>query len=213
MAALTREDWIGKPCVIIAPGPSLTQQDCDKLLFVPDVKSIVVNDAYLVAPWADILYAGDAIYWKAKRPKFNGEKVLPYGEPQSSRGKVAEKIGATMVPVKWGKGLALDGDYIHAGHCSGFQALNLALNFGSNPIYLLGFDCKPGPGGRLHFNGNHKPPLRNGLPFKKMISEFERAADQLRVNKTVFNLTRSTALSCFPRVNVEEVRVNVEEVA
>lgn len=205
--------WTDRPCVIFASGPSLTQQDTNRLLAIPDIVSIAVNDTYRVAPSSDVLYAGDVAWWRHHNgaPNFNrdGLKLIPYGPKGSSRWQTAEKFGLGMIPISWGRGLSFKHGEIHAGHCSGFAALNLSIQYGAgskHPIYLLGFDCHAEDNARLHFFGQHPKPLRNGLPFKKMIKEFELAARQIEDRGLkVINLSRKTALECFDMMSIEDI--------
>ena len=53
--------WVDETAVCIASGPSLTQADVDYVR--GKARVIVVNNGYLLAPWADVLYAADARWW------------------------------------------------------------------------------------------------------------------------------------------------------
>lgn len=196
-------------CVIIATGPSLTQQDVDLIKKNKDkVATIVINDAYRLAPWADVLFSSDAAWINHHKgvPTFKGQKITLESKPDTKAYRQSKKYGFQSIPWKWGSGLDLGSNKVHAGLCSGFAAFNYAVNLAFDPICLLGFDCMAEDNAKLHFFGNHPKPLRNGLPFTKMISEFNKAADQIytRGEPHVFNMTRKTALTCFNRIDIEK---------
>jgi hypothetical protein len=59
--------WEGKTVVCIAGGPSLTKEQLELVRAARErdaVRVIVINDAYLIAPWADVLYFADARWAK-----------------------------------------------------------------------------------------------------------------------------------------------------
>ena len=64
----------GRPCVVVASGPSLTAEDVDYCRERAAV--IVVNDNYKLAPWADVLYAADPEWWDLHQgaPSFQGDR-------------------------------------------------------------------------------------------------------------------------------------------
>lgn len=104
-------------------------------------------------------------------------------------------------------GLSLDPLRINQGGNSGHQALNLAVLFGCNPIVLVGFDMRLGPGGEKHFYPDHREGLSNpdhmacmrwAVRFRLTVPDLKRAG------VTVLNASRRTALDCFPRVTLDE---------
>ena len=68
------EDWIGETVVCIGGGPSLTLADVTSI--AGKARVIAINDAYRMAPWADMLYACDLKWWRWHdgAPYFLGEK-------------------------------------------------------------------------------------------------------------------------------------------
>ena len=207
---MTPKSMKNRTCVIIASGPSLRQQDVNLIAKHKDqITTVVINDAYRLAPWADVLFSSDAAWishhgGNIAHLKF--EKITLESEPGSKADRQARRYGFKAIPFKWGSGLNLGSNAVHAGHCSGFAAFNHAVNQGFDPICLIGFDCMAEDNARLHFFGNHPKPLRNGLPFKKIVAEFEKAATQIeaRGEPAVFNFTRKTALTCFDQMDLED---------
>jgi hypothetical protein len=88
---------------------------------------------------------------------------------------------------------------------SGAMAINLAVLAGAKRIIALGLDCQYMNGKRHHF-GNHPTGLGNALSVKKWPASFKRlAANAKGKGVEVLNASRSTALDCFERVNLEDV--------
>lgn len=165
-------------------------------------RTIAVNDAWRLAPWADLLYACDFAWWDHHGgvPDFRGAKVS-----QDQR-----------CPLKWPEilrirgehrpGLSLDPDCIHFGSNSGYQALNLAVLLGAKRIVLLGFDMKPAPDGRRHWFGNHPGALHRHSPYGDWIRNFRTTLPDLeRAGVEVINCTPGSALDCFPSARMEDV--------
>lgn len=95
---------------------------------------------------------------------------------------------------------------VGAGGNSGFQALNLAVQFGARKIILAGFDMTDDSGvhwyGRNTWSGANNPDYTN---FRKWISAFESAAPQLAaLGVRVVNTSPHSALTCFPKMSLQE---------
>src|SRR3546814_16900792 len=58
-----RKRWDGMTVACIASGPSLTAEDCESIR-TAGLPAIVTNNTWQLAPWADVLYAGDYQWWK-----------------------------------------------------------------------------------------------------------------------------------------------------
>lgn len=166
---------------------------------------IVVNTTYLRAPWADLLYACDAPWWLEHKgaPDFAGLKV-------TQDAQAAKRWGLKRVPVEHADGLSLEPRRIHCGAelgNGGYQALNLAVLMGARRILLLAYDMQPGANGELHHHGDHPPGLNN--PDAGMMAvwaaNFETTLPDLkRAGVEVINCSRATALTCFPRMPIDE---------
>jgi hypothetical protein len=186
-----------KTWAIIGGGPSLRREDVE--LLRGRVSTIAINDAYKLAPWADILYACDAKWWDWHQgvPAFGGKK---YG------------FECKDAPIRWPDvlilrdagvyGLGKD-DGVCRGFNSGYQALNLAINLGATRVLLLGYDMSLGEGGRSHWFGDH--PDRAESPFHLMIEAFD-SLPMLLIERgiEVVNCSRRTALKAFPVVPIED---------
>jgi len=185
---------------IIASGPSLTKEDCD-LIETTNWKTITTNDSWRLAPFADILFACDTSWWNKY---YNDVKQGYKGECWTSSQRAKDlykdlKYTASSLSI----GLNTNGR-LTVGN-SGFQSINLAYNLGAKRIFLLGFDCKADSQKRHHWFGQHPDGLSKKQNFSKWKEDFcEIAKDLKKQNIEVFNITRDSALNCFPKITVEQ---------
>lgn len=194
----------GRPCIVAAPGPSLTREVAE---LCRGEMVLAVNDAYRLLPGAFALYACDAAWWEARNPDFAGERWTSHSlSPRNDKTMVAERFGLRVVEGADGIGFSRDPARIHYANNSGFQAVNLALLWGCDPVILVGFDMRA-VGKRTHFFGNHKAPLRDTPgSFGKWIGNFTKAAEMLwHPRPTILNATPGSALRCFPMVDLADV--------
>lgn len=195
--------WSGL-CIVAASGPSLT----------PEVASlcrghrvIAVNDVYRLLPEADVLYACDRAWWEHHKgcPDVAGERWTSHSlAPKNDKREIAGRFGLRVVEGADRLGFSRDPGLIHYGNNSGYQAVNLAILWGADPIVLVGFDMRR-VDGRTHFFGEHKSPLRPPANFGKWIGNFTKAADLLgQPRPRILNATPGSALRCFPMVDLEQ---------
>jgi hypothetical protein len=189
--------WVGETVVCLATGPSLTAADVDYCR--GRARVIAINDAVRLAPWADALYACDAVWWKwhAGVPTFTGPKwsledrawashAARY--PDVQRLANTGRMGLERVPTG-----------LRSGRNSGYQAINLAVHYGAARILLLGYDMQPGRGGKNHFFGEH--PIRRASPYPLFRQHFESLKQPLAAaGIVVLNCTPGSALATFPHV-------------
>lgn len=182
--------------VCLATGPSLTAEDVDYCHGKAVV--IAVNDAYRLAPWADVLIANDAAWWRVHRgvPDFAGEKYcLEASAATSGAVTVLDYTGET--------GIETEPTGLRSGRCSGGAAINVALHLGATRIVLLGYDMRGD-----HFFGRHPAPLRTTQPhqFETFRDALATMADPLhRLGVSVINCTPASALTCFPSGDLRAV--------
>jgi hypothetical protein len=74
----------------------------------------------------------------------------------------------------WADGLSTDPEFIHYGHSSGYQLINLALHYGVTEFVLIGYDLRypkgynghtREPGGDRHFFGEYPAALQHWTKF------------------------------------------------
>jgi hypothetical protein len=191
--------WSGR-CVVAAPGPSLTEEVAE---LCRGERVIAVNDAYRLLPWAEVKYACDAQWWEIHSCNvLSGEKWTSHSlSPKND--KRGMSAGFHIIEGRDGVGFSRDPAVIHYASNSGFQAVNLALLFGADSIVLVGFDMRE-VGGKTHFFGNHKTPLRDGHQFGPWIRKFADAAARLGPAPRIINATPGSALTCFPMMPLAE---------
>lgn len=111
---------------------------------------------------------------------------------------IAADMGIKLVNGAPNPGFCFEPGRVHLGQNSGFQAVNLALQFGAETVWLLGFDMQP-QGDRRHFFGEHPAPLNLRSNYNRFIAEFNEAARLLPSHIDIFNCTPGSALRCFER--------------
>lgn len=193
--------WAGDRAFIIATGPSLAPQDVDAVRGQGRV--IVVNKAYLLAPWADILFSIDRQFWDGVQPEFAGEKWT-----------VAGCSSILAHGLNWTESIKQPGisdRRLHWTAGSGGTAINLAFLFGCDPIILLGFDMRMGVDAetgeeRAHFHPDYPRSNPDAQRFRRWRWELGKMVPTLeRAGTRVINCTRKTEIDCFERQPLEAV--------
>jgi hypothetical protein len=136
------------------------------------------------APWADAMFAMDRAWWrmylKDVSAKFTGAR---YTSSKNVRGSVTVDLGG-------------------AGN-SGSAAIRLAAYLGANRVVLIGYDCKKGSDGRVHFHGDHPKGLGNAGSMPRWLAHYKSTADYL-APLNIINASRDTALTLWPRMSLEQ---------
>lgn len=200
------ERWPGATVVIIGGGPSLTPWQVDACRGRANVRVIAVNNAYILAPWADCLYFCDDKWWtwhhKALRD-WRGWIVRLQGGLHNfgdERIKVLRNLDHAS-------GLSSDRTGLHTGRNSGYQAINLAVHFGAKKIVLLGFDQQADvseQGVRTHWHKDH-PGGTSVDVYKAMLPNFPTLVQPLAERGIeIVNCTPGSAIQCFRRGNIDD---------
>lgn len=193
--------WPQSTVVCIASGPSLTREDCDLVRDAHregQVKVIVINTSYQLAPWADCLYACDARWWKWH----DGARDFQ-GLKYSLQDARVKDYGVTVLKNTGTTGLDVRPSGLRTGHNSGYQAINLAVHFGAKQIVLLGYDLKRAPDGKVHWHGDHRQAVN--VPLSLFLPTFQTLVQPLqKLGVSVVNCSRETALTCWPRVALRD---------
>lgn len=188
-------DWSGEVAAVIASGSSLATVDLDALH--GRVRAIAVNRSFERAPWADALYGADPAFWA----HCDGARTFA-GLRITCDAGAARHWGLHHVTVETGvHTLRLDPPgTVGSGGNSGFQALNLVVQFGARRILLLGIDlCGE------HWHAAHPAPLKNPRPHTliKWARRFDRAAGDLRqAGAEVINCSPNSALTAYSKMPV-----------
>lgn len=93
---------------------------------------------------------------------------------------------------------------IGSGGNSGFQALNLAVQFGCAKIILVGFDMHDQNG--IHWHGKHDGNLRN--PTRQSLGKWRAAIDRQaglleQIGVRVLNASPVSALTAYPKMTFD----------
>lgn len=177
---------------LLAPGDSLTVEQCEAVRGRVD-KVIAVSDAYRLAPWADVIVANDAAWWRL-RPDARLIPLRYSANPNVDGVEQVKKFGTV----------------IGRGSNSGVLAMWVARMLGAKRMLLIGFDMKG-----THFFGPHKDDLHNTTPeqfndFKTYFVKMKEILDGDDIE--VINCTPKSALKCF-RMAPLDVALGMREAA
>lgn len=186
--------WPGETVAVLATGPSMSQSVADQ---VRGLRCVVVNDAFRLAPWADILYAADRRWWEANPDALDFSGIRLCAQP-GVRGVGYMQHSGTQ-------GFDPDPSRIRTGGNSGYQAVHVAIHTGAARVLLLGFDMRG-----THFFGEHtkRTPdgvlLRNTSPetFRRWVQRFDTLKGH---GAEIINCTPGSAISAFPFASIDEV--------
>ncbi len=209
--------WPGATFVLFGGGPSMSQALVDACRgrrdAGQDVRCIAINDAYRLAPWADVLYFCDDKWWRWHHRKIGDWKGLIVrlqgGEHDfgDARIKVLRNLDEK-------RGLSERRDGLHTGQNSGYQAINLAVHLGARRIVLLGYDMQaPLVGGlpKTHWFGDH-PGGTSPDVYAQMLPHFESLVEPLAARGIeIINATPSSRLHCFPTKTLATVLAGFTE--
>lgn len=199
-----RPEWCGT-VVCIAGGPSLTQAQLDLVREAREldaVRVIGVNNAYQRAPWVDVIYACDLMWWKTYLPDIKRRGLACELVTQDASAHKQFQL-TTRVSGSASDGLGIG--EIHTGGNGGHAAVNLAYLWGAKRILLLGYDMKRGPEGERHWHPDHPKPLIQQQNFEQWIHRFKSTARDLeKLGIAVVNCTPGSALPWFPHADLGE---------
>lgn len=193
--------WPNSTVVCIGGGPSLTVEDVNYC--EGKARVIAINNAYLLAPWADILYAADSKWFKWQyRDHAQAIDAFP-GPKYSLQPDSARWPGVQVLKNTGERGLELKPTGLRAGRNSGYQAINLSIHLGAARIVLMGYDMSIGEKGRAHWHDEHPDRLRS--PYSAFRQNFETIVAPLKeLGIEVINCSRRSALKAFPMRPLEE---------
>lgn len=197
-------DWSGETAVIVGTGPGAIAEPLEP--FKDKARFFVIKSSWRLAPFADALYGLDKGWWIANlgAHKFRGLKFSPspticrvYRDIRYVRLRPFAKLLTAETGVV-GCGLRTGG-----GH-SGFQAINLAVQFGAKRILLVGFDMTLGHG--AHWKDDERGV---GKPDDGRIRSWREAMDGCaaqfsELGVDVINCTPQSALTAYPKMALDE---------
>jgi hypothetical protein len=220
--------WAGMTAVIIATGPSLSQQQLDLVLkahMADDVKVFTINNTYQVYPHTNVHLSCDGPWWAwySHDPFL---RALPAAK-WTWYPKFAEELNINYIfGEEHKKGLSTDNRIVHINHGSGPMIFNLALHYGVEKIVLIGHDMKFAPDYKpekqdpgsipRHYFGEYPKRLQHWPSVKVrqgildgLIESYKGIANDMhRINRfssvDVVNCTPGSALTMFRRGDLEK---------
>lgn len=207
-------DWRGKTVAVVACGPSAKGTGVE--LLKGRLPIIAIKQAGIdLVPWADVIYGCDAAWWRnvAVRHKLQCLKIawakdVCNGETGIVPIKLALFDGVqTTAKLDLVDRIMVDEPgFIGGGGNSGFQALNLAVQFGATRIMLIGYDMSDRGGshyyGRNMWHGANNPSEPGFIRWKRAFEKNQQVLTDLGVE--VINAAPLSALKCFPRMTVQQ---------
>jgi len=167
---------------------------------------IAINSTYKLALWADVLYACDAKWWKKYKgaPEFRGLRFALTSQSGIWPGvRVLKNTGTA--------GLETNPMGLKTGRNSGYQAVNLAYHLGAKRILLLGYDMGYTNARHQHW---HEADFPGSSPYAQFRQSFETIVQPLKAaGIELVNCSRETALTCVPRMALEQALPVATEVA
>lgn len=198
-------DWRGECVAILASGPSMKKEDVEALR--DRIHVIAIKENVNLCPWADVVYGCDAAWWKHRRglPEFKGLKLVYDVLPESMRQVNRIEIKKAKAPGEFVHEILTDvPGVIGSGGNSGFQALNVAAQFGATGVLLLGYDADARGG--VHWYGRNRWPQANNPAqdnFERWRKSLEGAGMKLKsLGIDVINGSEGSALKLFPKMSV-----------
>ena len=185
--------WRGETVCILGGGKSLCREDVESLQ--GRCRVLAINDAYLLAPFADCLYFCDSRWhgWHKDKPEFQAFAGLKVTLDN-------EALPAHSLHNMGTDGLQLCPYGLATGRNGGIQAINLAYHFAVSRILLLGYDMQAG-----HWHDGHPQPTPENVYQNVMLPHFAAVAAALeRAGVEVVNCSRRTMLECWPRAGLED---------
>ncbi len=149
-----------------------------------------------MAPWSDILYACDLQWWDWHEDiQFKGRMI-------TQDRAAADKYSIEHIESRKGKGMSEDRTYINQGANSGYQAINLAYNFGAKLVILLGYDMQF-TNGKSHWFGDHPNKVKS--QYNDFLYHYKILSNMMPKDLQIVNCTRDTALTYFPMSELKDV--------
>lgn len=170
---------------------------------------LAINDAYRIAPGADLCYFADSEWWNWHKAKpdfisFTGEKCSIQNSGMNIEDGAVHLLRNKNFPAN-GTGLSLDPEYLVTGGNSGYQALNLAVLAGAATIILLGYDGRePAKGKPTHWFGDH-PRREPDSVFALYRKSFKDGAKAIKAaGVRVINCSPDSAVDAFEKMELEQ---------
>lgn len=184
---------------IIASGSSVKKAHVD--ILKGRLCVIAIKKNVELCPWADVVYGCDGAWWKSVQglPNYKGLK-LSWEASVCDQYRDIHRV--FIGDVKSDRLFFDKAGHVGAGGNSGFQALNLAAQFGASRILLIGFDMTG-----EHWYGRNNWPMSNNpdeLNFHRWKTAIASAASDLgKMGVEVVNTSPLSNIG-FPKASVQD---------
>ena len=139
---------------------------------IDTVDSVTGQMIPALAPWADVLFASDAKWWRHVRDE--GEGVCGLEDHRQQRSALA---GGARLQFSPRAPFDERPTHVVMGGNSGYQAVHIAAHFGAARILLFGFDMRE-VNNRRHYFGNHPAPCNSKGRFHQWIRNMQQLAQR-----------------------------------
>lgn len=207
-----RGKYPNKPALVIATGPSTAMAGKKLATFVNRVKPVVwgVNDVWRVMDGkpigpCDYLVVLDRGYWEQYAEEYRAflrerpECIACLNfTPWEDLRHFEVPIGTTNTPEK--KPPYIVGEFFHGGS-GGIIAVQMAMQAGCNPIYLIGHDCRA-VGKRTHGFGSRSAEEASAkyVQGQAMLAGYAVLAEHAKQQGVqIINLSEVSAIECFEK--------------
>lgn len=198
--------WDGDTVAVLGGGPSLTLDQVDAVR-AAGWRCVVINNSYLIAPWADLLYFCDSRWWGWHRERAEFKAWAGWIVTMDNTNLPAIDPRIRCVRNTGRHGVDLNPHSIRNGANSGYQVINILLHLGAARAVLLGYDMRH-VGPRTHWHAGHEAKVPPGVFASLMIPEFNAlpaALAKAGVTMDIINCTPGSALTAFPVRDLQDV--------
>ena len=204
-------EWAGATVALLAGGPSLTVEQVERAR-AADVKIIAINDAYLLAPWAEVNWFADSQWWEwqtkgVAKPLLGlsadqvRERFAAFPGQKCSIEHGGDNIRDDAVHMVRKKLFPIGNEFVRPG--SAFLALHLAILAGAKTVLLLGLDGGPNAEGKTHWHGSH-PKQSTDAVYEQQRRAFSAAEASIReTGARVLNCAPGSRLDSFEKIPLE----------
>ena len=205
--------YYGQTAAIIGTGPSLTQEQLDK---VKHLKKFGANRAFEFD--LDVLHGCNHQFWH-----YYWHKVKDLRCDKWTTRPELTYPGLNYIREEWIPGLSKDPTYIAAHHGTGPQLINIAYHYGIKRMLLIGWDMKFSPdyNGKAqqigakprHYFGEYPKELQHWPSVKVKDGVLTGLIEEMETIKPedygieIINCTPDSAMTCFPMMTLDEALI------
>jgi len=185
--------WEGQTVAVLASGPSMSKAVADKVRHLP---RIAVNESFRLAPDADVIYAGDGLWWRINPEALQCQGLKLTIEPLPMiRPDVPFEVQVLQNTGR--EGWDPSPSCLRTHNNGGMQAVQVAIHGGAKRILLLGFDMR---GGRWYETDEAPTSPRQ---FGIWVHRARALAAAVAGLVDIVNVTEDSALDCFRRQSLD----------